>query len=193
MTTSTVSTSTVSIKEMITEVKIKGSSTVGSQISRVKTLLKSERLAPQYSAQGIGSKAIATCIIACSNNGVITNIKVEPYTNEDGHATMKAVIQTDSKMKPNDTELEEENYWNVCVPDAERGQTMQSSCRALNGKLSDLKVDDTMVIRGAGQAIALMIVFVNHINTDWGGCIITKFNFRNNVIANKKTGRKNKK
>jgi len=99
--------------EMMGEVKIKSTSTVGSQISRVKTLLKSDKLKPQFTAQGIGCKAIATCIIACANNGMITKFTVKPYTNELGHSTMKASIETDSRRKQNSDDLKSEKFWNV--------------------------------------------------------------------------------
>ena len=84
-------------------------------------------------------------------------------------------------------------FQQVCVPDPDRGQTTASSCRALDGKLYDLIVDETIVLRGAGQALNTMVVFYSYIKTEWPGCEITDVQFKNNIIENRKTGRKNKK
>jgi hypothetical protein len=57
----------------------------------------------------------------------------------------------------------------------------------------DLALGETIVLRGAGQALQVMVVFYSYIKTEYPGCEIKSFQFKNNIIENRSTGRKNKK
>jgi len=173
--------------------KVKADATIGSQISRAKTLMEKGKLGKQFEIKGISSKAGTIAIIVGRNLGIITNLKVEPYTTPQGHRSLQVAVSVDTENRSNVEELHGDYAWNVCVPDPERGQSISSSCRALDGKLQDLGIGESIVIRGAGQALNVMVVFYSHVQTEWPGCEITKTRIKNNVIENRETGRKNKK
>lgn len=177
----------------MTVMKVKSDATIGSQITRAKTLMEKGKLNKQFNIKGIGSKAGTTAIIVGRNLGAIETFTVDPYTTPQGHRSLQVSVSVDTEKRPNTDDLTGLKFWNVCVPDPDRGQTIASSCRALDGKLSDLAVDETLVLRGAGQALNVMVVFYSYINTEWPGCEITATQIKNNVIENRETGRKNKK
>ena len=174
--------------------KVKADATIGSQLKRAKTLMGKGKLGNRFEIRGIGGKAGSTAIIVGSNIGLITSLDVEPYTTPQGHRSLQVTATTDSQQQPSThSDLQADSFWNVCVPKMDRGQNMRSSCRALDGKLSDLNVGQTIALRGAGQALHAMIVFYSYIRTDWPGCEIVSYQVKNNIIENKETGRKNKK
>jgi len=177
----------------MTTMKVKADATIGSQITRAKTLMEKGKLNKQFNIKGISSKAGSTAIIVGRNLGAITSLTVDPYVTPQGHRSLQVCVSVDTEMRPNNEDLKSEKYWNVCVPDPDRGQSIASSCRALDGKLSDLCVGETIVLRGAGQALNVMVVFYSYIGTDWPGCEIVETQVKNNIIENRETGRKNKK
>jgi len=156
-------------------------------------LLEKGKLNKTFVVQGIGTKAGTTAIIVGQNMGVVVDLDVQPYTTPQGHRSLHVTVKVDTYCKPTSETLEADKYWNVCVPDPDRNQSMSSSCRALDGKLSDLVIDETIVLRGAGQALNVMVVFYSYIKAEWPGCEIVKTQFKNNVITNRESGRKNKK
>ena len=176
-----------------TTMKIKSDATIGSQITRARTLLEKGKLNKTFVVQGIGTKAGTISIIVGQNMGVVVDLDVQPYTTPQGHRSLQVTVKVDTRCKPTSDNLEADKYWNVCVPDPDRNQSMASSCRALDGKLSDLVPDETIVLRGAGQALNVMVVFYSYIKSEWPGCQIVKTQFKNNVITNRESGRKNKK
>ena len=186
-------TTITTTEQPMTTMKIKSDSTIGSQITRAKALMDKGKLCKQFNIKGIGSKAGTTAIIVGRNLGAITDFNVEPYTTPQGHRSLQVSISVDTECRPDTTDLTALKFWNVCVPDPDRGQTIASSCRALDAKLENLDVDETIVIRGASLALNVMVVFYSYINTDWPGCKITTTQIKNNIIENRETGRKNKK
>ena len=175
--------------------KIKSDATIGSQITRARALLDKGKLDKNFTVQGIGTKAGTTAIIVAQNVGTVTEFDAIPYTTPQGHRSLQITVKVDTVRKPPSKDLSDsaDKFWNVCVPDTDRNQSIASSCRALDAKLETLEVDETLVLRGAGQALNVMIVFYSYIQTEWLGCEITGSQFKNNVITNRDTGRKNKK
>ena len=151
------------------------------------------KLNKRFEIKGISSKAGTTAIIVGRNLGAITDLTVDPYTTPQGHRSLQVTVSVDTEKHSPTDDLKGKKYWNVCVPDPDRGQSTSSSCRALDGKLSDLVIDETIVLRGAGQALNVMVVFYSYIKTEWPGCEIVDTRIKNNIIVNRDTGRKNKK
>ena len=184
---------TTTTENKISTMKVKADSTIGSQITRAKTLMEKGKLNATFEIQGIGTKAGTTAIIVGRNLGAVDKFDVQPYTTPQGHRSLQVTVVVDTEKRPNEEDLTALKFWNVCVPDPDRGQTTASSCRALDGKLSDLSVDETIILRGAGQALNTMVVFYSYIKAEWPGCEIVKTQFKNNIITNRESGRKNKK
>ena len=182
--------------------KIRANSTIGSQISRASAMLRDEKITRRFFIEGIGAKAAATAIIVATATGEIKSFKTETWQTTSNRTSIRCNIETDSeaKTKPETKQTVPQNnpktiktVWNVSFPNPQKNQSFASSCRVLCGKLCDLDDDEELVLRGAGQAIQLMVVLFSYVKDEFDDCETTNIEFKNTTITNPETNRRNRK
>ena len=179
--------------------KIRSDALIGESLKRTKVLQEKGLLSnDKFQVQGVGARAARIALVVAANKatdvkGATNTLVLETYTLPNGVKTFRLTITVDSASKggvasppaPFDTQ------WNVCVP--RENQTFRTSCFALDHKLDELGVDQTLKLNGAGRAIEVLLVFMNHVQQEYGeDCCMTHHILYNKSSKNPKTGRFNK-
>ena len=172
--------------------QIRADAKIGQTLKRIGAMQEKGHLDSDLVLQGIGAQAGRIAVICAQNKGVISKLDVEPHTLPNDVVTMRVTVTALADTEePTETEQIEPNVtWNVCYPTQD--QTMRTSCTALDKKLNNLAIGDTILLRGAGRALETMLVFLQHVG-DYGGLVVSGREIANVRIKNKDTGRTNVK
>lgn len=195
-TTTTTTTPNVDVSENISVLKIRGNAQIGQTLQRIGVLQTKGVLGEdKFKLQAVGTKAARIALVCAQNKGCIESFVIEPHTLPNDVETMRVTITVLTAPDSQDTDEasfpEFDHKWNVCAP--REKQTMRTSCQALDKKLNNLDVGQTLKCSSAGRALETMIVFMFYLQQEYDEyCTVSHRHTDNVVLTNPNSGRANK-
>ena len=116
-----------------------------------------------FQVEGIGLGPGASAIIGAASNGYVSEVDVQTIHSSAEHTTVKTTV-TVNKDEPticstkDDVEKRYESHsvWSIRYPKTEEGESVATSFNAFEGRMNQ----DYLVMRGAGRAIEILLVFL---------------------------------